>query len=196
MNSEQFEIQNATRRSLLNNYKIKGWQQLLARFKFKNACISSKATVICLVWIFCFGLLYRLASYPGIYLNLSLQWLASLIYAVNAISLCFYPLAGYLADNVVGRYKIIIYSLKIIVFACVVGVTLLIMVVSILVPVVSRSGQGGIVSLVLYMGTITIFVLVYFATNVSSIGFNSYVIQFSMEQLHDSPAEHQSIFIY
>ena len=125
MNSEQFEIQNATRRSLLNNYKIKSWQQLLARFKFKKACVSSKAAVICFVWIFCIGILYRLASYPGIYLFILPQWIVSLIYAVNAISLCFYPLAGYLADNVVGRYKLIVKSLKIIVYAFIVGATLI-----------------------------------------------------------------------
>ncbi len=39
-------------------------------------------------------------------------------------------------------------------------------------------------------------VLLYLAVNVSFIGFNANVIQFGMEQLHDSPADHQSLFIY
>ncbi len=196
MNSEQFEIQNVTRRSLLNNYKIKSWQQVLARFKFKNACVSSKAAVICLVWIFCVGILYRLVSYPGKYLYIiPLQWLASLIYAVNAISLCFYPLAGYIADNVVGRYKVIINSLRIIVCAFIVGITL-IMVIVISALLISKAGLGYIAYYVGIIGIIPICVILYLVINVSFIGFNANVIQFGMEQLYESPAEYQSIFIY
>ncbi len=197
MNSEQFEIQNATRRSLLNNYKIKSWQQLLARFKFKKACVSSKAAVICFVWIFCIGILYRLASYPGFFKSLYFlpQWIVSLIYAGNAISLCFYPLAGYLADNVVGRYKIIIISLKIIAMTFIVGAAL-IMAMFLLYLVITSAGQFDYAGYILFMGIIPICVLFYFAINVSFVGFNANVIQFGMEQLHDSPAEHQSTFIY
>ncbi len=195
MNSEQFEIQNVTRRSLLDDYKTKSWQQVLARFKFKKACVSSKAAVICFVWIFCIGILYRLASYPGIYLFILPQWIVSLIYAVNAISLCFYPLAGYLADNVVGRYKIIINSLKIIAMTFIVGAAL-IMTMFILVLVIISAGQAEYAEYIIFMGIIPICVLFYFAINVSFVGFNANVIQFGMEQLHDSPAEHQSIFIY
>ncbi len=196
MNSEQFEIQNVTRRSLLNNYKIKSWQQVLARFKFKNACVSSKAAVICLVWIFCVGILYRLVSYPDKYLYIiPLQWLASLIYAVNAISLCFYPLAGYIADNVVGRYKVIINSLRIIVCAFIVGITL-IMVIVISALLISKAGLGYIAYYVGIIGIIPICVILYLVINVSFIGFNANVIQFGMEQLYESPAEYQSIFIY
>ncbi len=194
MNSEQFEIQNVTRRSLLNNYKIKSWQQVLARFKFKNACISSKAAVICFVWIFCIGILYRLTSYPG-YFNFLPQWITALIYAGNAISLCFYPLAGYIADNVVGRYKVIINSLKIVIVTIIVGATLFI-VICILAVVISSVVQNNIASLGIYLGIIPVCVICYFAINGSFIGFNANVIQFGMEQLHDSPAEHQSMFIY
>ncbi len=39
-------------------------------------------------------------------------------------------------------------------------------------------------------------VLFYIAMNVSFAGFNANIIQFGMEQLHDSPTDHQSLFIY
>ncbi len=37
----------------------------------------------------------------------------SVIYIGDVISLCFYPLSGYLADNVLERYKIMITRIKI-----------------------------------------------------------------------------------
>ncbi len=62
--------------------------------------------------------------------------------------------------------------------------------------VIVNVGQTDFVAYILFMGIIPIFVLFYFAINVSFVGFNANVIQFGMEQLHDSPAEHQSTFIY
>ena len=45
-------------------------------------------------------------------------------------------------------------------------------------------------------GLIGVVILFYLAMNAGFIGFNANIIQFGMEQLHDSPAHHQSLFIY
>ncbi len=128
----------------------------------------------------------------------------TIIYIGDAISLCFYPLAGYLADNVLGRYKIIKASLIIFIFACIVA--LIPIAVSIVLftanpewgcdPTLFASGQQNVGCDIGFIGLIVVPVLFYIAINISFIGFNANIIQFGMDQLHDSPAEHQSLFIY
>ncbi len=58
------------------------------------------------------------------------------------------------------------------------------------------TGQQNVGCDVGIIGIFTVPILFYIAINISFIGFNANIIQFGMDQLHDSPAEHQSLFIY
>ncbi len=105
----------------------------------------------------------------------------TIIYIGDAISLCFYPLAGYLADNVLGRYKIIKASLIIFIFAFIVA--LIPIAVSIVLftanpewgcdPKLFTSGQQNVGCDIGFIGLIVVPVLFYVAINFSFIGFNA-----------------------
>ncbi len=179
--------------------------RLVKILRLKHVCVSSKAALITLIWSFCIGIVCGLASNPSKYFILLKQWISSVIYIGDAISLCFYPLSGYLADNVLGRYKIITTSLKMYTIACI--VTLIPVIVSVVLLAISDgvfgcdlslrgAGEQNIGCNIGYIGLIVVSVLFYIAINISFIGFNANVIQFGMDQLHDSPSEHQSLFIY
>ncbi len=164
------------------------------RHRATGISISSNAARLTLLWYFCVGIIYGLTSNPGSrifqFLKLfKIEWVISVIYIGNAISLCLYPLAGYLADNVVGRYKMIVRSLQILIITVVLTILPLIA----FTVVAFTSNATNVVG---YIGIIVTAIFLYFAMNVSFIGFNANVIQFGMEQLHDSPADHQSLFIY
>ncbi len=189
---------------LLNIDKVQKYRpiNLIKQLRSNNWCVSSKAALITLMWSFYIGIAYGLVSNPSGVL-LETQWILSVIYIGDAISLCFYPLAGYLADNVLGRYKIIIASLIIFIFAFIVA--LIPVAVSIVLftnpewgcdPTLFASGQQNVGCDVGFIGLIVVPGLFYIAINISFIGFNANIIQFGMDQLHDSPAEHQSLFIY
>ncbi len=154
-----------------------------------DICISSKAAWITLLWCFGIGIIHRFATTPTAFLFqiMDLKFV-SLIYLGNAISLCFYPLAGYLADNVYGKYKMIIRSLQILMISFALTIPPMI-VFTMLLQFVPENLTGII-------GTSLVAFFFYLAMNVSFVGFNANVIQFGMEQLHDSPADHQSLFIY
>lgn len=119
-----------------------------------------------------------------------------MVYIINAISLCFYPLAGYLADNVIGQHKMITRSLLLLVIALIVVILLTIVIGSILLVIALSVNNNDWVEVTGVIGIIMLCVIFYIVMKVSFVGFNANVIQFGMEQLHDSPTDHQSIYIY
>ncbi len=165
------------------------WKRWTSRGRTKNICVTSKVSLLTLCWCFSIGIVHGLSSNPSrfLYERLRLE-LVSLIYVLNAVVLCFYPLAGYLADNIIGRYKIIKRSLLILIIAPIVAVLPFITFL-----VSYSSGYGALASMV---GIIIVSVLFYVAINVSFVTFDANIIQFGIEQLYDSPADHQSLYIY
>ena len=101
--------------------------------------------------------------------------------ACTAFLYLFYPLAGYLADTRCGRYKTIIYSL------C--SFITLFLVVVVIMAVVSISSH--LLSSVSYA-----FLGLLLPPFPSYIFFSANVIQFGMDQLHDSPTEDSVLFIH
>ena len=92
----------------------------MKRYRNSSKCITSKAGLISLVWSFAAGTIYGMAYNPNnfIYIFPYSSFPVLLITFIgSAIILCFYPLAGFLADNKIGRYKTIIRSLQIL-FGC------------------------------------------------------------------------------
>ncbi len=93
--------------------------------------------------------------------------------------MCFYPLARYLADNVLGRYKIIKASLIIFIIACI--VVLIPIAVSIVLFTESNPEWGCHLTLcqqnigcdVGVIGIFTVQILFYITISISFIGFNA-----------------------
>ncbi len=184
---ESFGCKNETAHLLLGNKVGKPpWIKGARRIRRGSICIRSKAAWLTLIWCCCIGITYGLVSNPsnGVFQLIGVFIVA--LYVVNSIFLCFYPLAGYLADNVVGKYKMIIRSLQVLLIALLVST----------VPTAIFIALIFTVQFVGLVGIIVVAVLFYLAMNISFIGFNANVIQFGMEQLHDSPVHYQSLFIY
>ena len=95
-----------------------------------------------------------------------------------------------MADNKFGRYKTIARSLQIIIVSIIVIVpSLFIFYYFVFYSKKDLSNIGFIVIVI-------VAVLVFFPVTAACIGFNANVIQFGMDQLHDSPADHQRLFIH
>ena len=112
------------------------------------------------------------------------------LYAMSAAILCFYPLAGYLADNKFGRFKTVIRSLYVLMGVLVIFNVLGAMVVP-LYYLKHLNERLTVLRLLFANGAVSVF-----ASTVSFVGVNANIIQFGMDQLHDSPGDHQSLFIH
>ena len=55
---------------------------------------------------------------------------------------------------------------------------------------------GGAASFAGFVGVIAFAFLIFFPMTTAFVGFNANLIQFGMDQLHDSPMDHQSLFIH
>ena len=93
----------------------------------KHLCLPSKAAILILLWTAIVGAIYYifmdLAVFAEIYTakyGTSFSVYDSLIYAILALVMMFYPLSGFLADVCCGRLKIAIISLVILLVCLVV----------------------------------------------------------------------------
>ena len=78
------------------------------RYSITRKCVSSRSAVLILIWSFALGLWNGIALNPDLFvLNLVRSYIPA-IYGFAAILLCFFPLAGFLADVKYGRYKTVI----------------------------------------------------------------------------------------
>ena len=111
------------------------------------------------------------------------------MYAANDAVLCFYPLAGFRADNRICRfitvYEATKFLLLLIILEGIVFVADIIMVVFV------------DISINLFFDIIVaIITFILLLTAVTLALFNANIIQFSVDQLQDSPADYQSLYIY
>ena len=154
-----------------------------------SKCVSSKSVLLALLWVFVIYLIYILAYQPANYLsNSPIDTLVG-IYAINAVVLCLFPIAGFLADTKIGRYKMVTKSLYLLFASLVLAMALIFSIL--ILGILHYSLKGKIFT--------AIFSLAVFPTlllTASFIGLVSNIVQFGMDQLHDSPASHQSLFIY
>ena len=119
----------------------------------------------------------------------------------DAIWCCSYcpPLAGFLADTKFGRYKTVTVSLYIIMPP----MALLVVAEGLIIPYLTTCNVEGLSTCIagqnlfpiLLSGVVLAGILVL-AMIVGFVGFTANVIQFGMDQLHDSPGEDQSLFIH
>ena len=208
-NQAQALMQPVTKNAPLLDVKER--QTCVAHFisKLKSQTIKSKSVVLILIWSFLTGALHWTITDPSsiitpltvtYYANVNYYFVAVVgsVYVYFAILQLFYPLAGYLADVRYGRYKCVIGSLW-----CFVGSSLLMGIgaglpVPLLLLILNSKYSWWsytITSVVIaFLGPpIIVGVFVFFS---SVVAFNANVIQFGLDQLHDSPTEHLIVFIH
>ena len=163
-------------------------------------CINrNRVIILILLWIFIvklvsnFTFIRFIRDFEEWYNTLSKNYyqfylLESMNYVINAILLGFYPLAGYLADNKVGRFRTITRSSE-----CLM-VLLFLMFFSLFAEVMQL--YWGVFSKMKILPLRIIVDGLILPIEISLIITNANIIQFGVDQLQDSPADHQSLFIH
>ena len=145
-----------------------------------NICVTSKAAILTLVWSFGVSTMYELIYQPSNWLSHYSDLYFSrdqrfsyipILYALNAIVLSFYPLAGFLADNRFGRYKTITRSLQVVLVFIAIAVPFLTVFLAFL-----SSKRSDIIDIGV-TGTRTVSFLLFFPVTVGFIGMS-----FSLER--------------
>ena len=155
-----------------------------------DRCFVSKAASLALFWSFAVSMAIGLPS-----VILDKQFLiysysdpySLIMYTIIEIPACFYPLAGFLADNLFGRYRVITQSLYCLSLGLVVSATLLWLIYML-------NKYSSLNELVLAFRILMTLIIVLIAAGV--VGFHANVIQFATDQLHDSPSDHHCLFVH
>ncbi len=171
--------------------------------KKKSVLIKSKAAIMILFWTALMSFIYGGFLNPENYIlftyllmrvsssSVTSEMIDSIIYAVFALWLLFYPLAGYLADVRYGRYKVVRCSV------CTTWcglLTVLVIGVFANVIIVLFFQSLPLISLIVVNGALGIFLLI--SLLISFAGFLANVIQFGVDQLNDSPSRDSFLFIH
>ncbi len=150
-----------------------------------NRCVSSKPALIILLWTFVMSITYECFAKELIWNKIAKDPKRSLlIHAAVTLLLCVCPLAGFWADVKIGSYKMITRSMCVIVIAIIPAI--LLFVVHLTVKDIST----------VYIFTLVLFVVLSCIVGLAIVSFQANIIQFGIDQLQDSPSNHQSLFIY
>ena len=177
------------------------------RFKFRGTiCPKSKSVILILIWSFFAYVLQCLFIDPYFLISVFTQLLnrhydVNFIYVIVpvfayiAVVRLFYPLAGLLADVRYGRYKCVIYSQwSFIGGSLLIGVGIVVGWFLYYLLQNSHSWSFAIfILLLIFFGLLVIIGLFLFF--VSIVAFNANIIQFGMDQLHDSPTDYLVTYI-
>ena len=156
---------------------------LAVRYGRSRKCVSSKAALLILLWSFVVGLLSGMFLNPDLYPTIVVDPIALTAYGGAVIFTCFFPLAGFCADTRCGRYKTVVTSLWILL----VSVPMLLVAVGLILVILFLAEEG----ILIVCGSVVSIVIL-----VGLIGFTANVVQFGMDQLHDSPGEDRTLFIH
>ena len=180
------------------------FSMLKSKFKNQRCCFcSSKAVLIILTWntMISFGLLTFLD--PEFYTSVFSidNYSISCIYAVNALILLFYPLAGCLADICWGRHKTVVNSLCFILWSFlslfVVGSLFTIGLIPVMIyspDVLQQIELSTIVILCTIFGIPILFGGILILC--SLVAFSANVIQYGIDHLRDAPADDSVLYIH
>ena len=204
--SDDSHSHNAIERTPLRNATQRRVRVGLRSKCRKRCCVTSKAALLILCWnLFITILLAQwldTSNYlliPNIVDKTKIQKATPIFLSFLALLYFFFPLAGCLADIRCGRYKTVVRSLWFIFWS---GVFLMIgalVIASTKLYLSNRVNQNHStvvatsVLAAIGFGPPTLFGGLLLLT--SYIGFSANVIQFGIDQLHDSPSEDSTIFI-
>ena len=186
-----FELDNNT--LFLGNTVRSSWATLKRRYRNTRKYIISKGALAILVWMFTASTLYYFVFNPETFTAnecIDCTFITYIfVYGVLAIIFCFYPVAGYLADNKYGRYKTVVFGLWLL-LPSFIFLAIFIFLVGFLFAPAFPSIRISIII------TIIVLVISVIPLAISTVSFNANVIQLGMDQLYDFPAETQSLFIH
>ena len=164
---------------------------LTLRYRTTRKCVSSKAALLVLLWSFVVGLLSGALLNPDLSVTVLVNAdFAFAAYSVVALITCFHPLAGFLADTKCGRFRTVVCSTWLVV----VSLPLVLLVIGL--PIVLKIELDEATSVVLETFLVTLSCIGLIVLFIGLIGFTANVVQFGMDQLHDSPGEDRTLFIH
>ena len=201
------EQKNSLKKSSAVSFRC--WTLLHRRYQITSKFISSKSALLIYVWIFLSFLIFFLTTYTisiTFFLfesnvvdssnqtsSLTKRYdggkkiVNTIIIYFGIFSLCFYPLAGFLADNKFGHYKTVVRSLAL--FTVILSISFLIL-AGLMLPLFFVKKVVNIQEIIPYC-----LIIFYLLLLSSFVGIRANIIQFGMDQLHDSPQDHQSLYI-
>ena len=205
------EHKNSLKKSSAVSFRC--WTLLHRRYQRTSKCISSKSALLIYVWIFLSFLIFHLTLWTiSIIFDLFESTVVessnqtssltkpydggknivnSIITYVDLFSFCLYPLAGFLADNKFGRYKTVVRSLAL--FTVILCISFLIL-AGLMLTLFFVKKVVNLLEIIPYCLMITVCIAYIFLLS-SFVGISANIIQFGMDQLHDSPQDHQSLYI-
>ena len=164
----------------------------------KHLCLPSKAATLILLWTAIVGALYNIFLGLAVALEIfkskygtNFSVYDSLIYAILALVMMFYPLSGFLADVCCGRLKIAIISLVILLVCLIIlliGITLGNAMIAL--SHFDRHNKGIMITVAL------VAFLVLFAFIIGLVGYQANYIQLGLDQLFEAPSQYLSLFIH
>ena len=168
----------------------------MRRYRGTHKCVSSKAILLVLFWSFSVSLIHNCIFEGGHFLSnvfhLPVEY-SPILFALESLVMCFYPLAGFLADTKYGRFKMISRSSQLLLLSIFMGI----IITGIIFSGVVLSVNIAYTLFVFFCCLLGVSLFPVFILILGSlVMFNANIIQFGVDQLQDSPADHQSLFIY
>ena len=163
-------------------------------YSIRGFCVTSKATILILLWTVFVGVLHHGINVSLLLLinsmtplqNIGISSVAAIFYASSAVVYMFYPLNGYIADVCCGRFKTIVASL----------VLLLVFLVCCLVSAILYSTFYLVLSGAIEIIFVTVCVFSLFLAIIGIAGYSANFIQFGLDQLLDAPSHHLALFVH
>ena len=179
--------------------------QLLHRERHKSriVCLKSKPAILLLVWSFLVNILqwnyspYSFITIFGNFLyNVDLLKVIVSVYAFFALFQLVYPVAGLLADIRYGRFKCVIGNLwAFVIGCCFLPILTSVSLCPLYLPFESWPWSYAILAAILAIVGIPAVICIFLLFS-SIAAFNANVIQFGLDQLHDSSTEHLVLYIH
>ena len=171
--------------------KLSLWRR---RYGRSHKCISSKAVLFILLWSISVSLtntcIFEGLNYLSENLMLSVKYYP-LLYALKSFVTFFYPLAGFLADTKYSRFKMVTRSSQLLLLSIFLFIIFYAITEGLILSDCTKSLPISLLCLLTVVSVTTTVLII-----ASLIMFNANIIQFGVDQLQDSPADHQILFIY
>ena len=164
-------------------------------------CLPSKAAYLILLWTVAVGIVYYSLLGTAILGSYTAEWASvaiydSVMYALLAFIMMFYPLSGFVADVCCGRLKTVAISLTVLLIFLFVMISAVLTSTSMQhfhieskdISYLFSNAQGIIVSILLIIS------ILLFVAGLS--GYQANHIQLGLDQLFEAPSRYLSLFIH
>ena len=161
-----------------------------------QTCVPSKAVILIFVWSLVVGAMYATAVNACVTISFELEDIFDNLFAVVlvsysflALSLLFYPFAGFLADVYCGRYRTVVAGMAIMCVSC-----LIVSIGSFLLFKYYFSNDPLSSRLLIGFSVIALVWFIFFAIGLA--GYRANVIQLGLDQLITFPSKYLGLFVH